>query len=96
MLMLLVQMTQHMMADQLQYLAGPEATVLEVKVTEGLGHTIDVILSNGTLRCNDKIILCGMNGKFAPRTRYRTRNSQETMSFASFGTHISYAWGHEA
>uniref|UniRef100_A0A6A7FX50 Eukaryotic translation initiation factor 5B n=1 Tax=Hirondellea gigas TaxID=1518452 RepID=A0A6A7FX50_9CRUS len=70
MLMLLVQLTQHTMADQLQYLSGTaEATVLEVKVSEGLGYTIDVILSNGFLRVGDTIILCGMNGPIATTIR---------------------------
>jgi translation initiation factor 5B len=37
-----------------------QATVLEVKVVEGLGTTIDVVLVNGVLHESDKIVVCGM------------------------------------
>lgn len=33
--------------------------MLEVKVTEGLGTTIDVILVNGVLHKGDEIVVCG-------------------------------------
>jgi len=39
-----------------------KASVLEVKKTEGYGATIDVIVSNGTLRSDDTIVVCGMSG----------------------------------
>ena len=41
---------------------APKTTILEVKVTEGMGSTIDVILVNGTLKVGDKIILGGIFG----------------------------------
>jgi len=39
---------------------GMQATVLEVKVVEGLGTTIDVVLVNGVLHEGDQIVVCGM------------------------------------
>lgn len=62
MLMLLINLTQSRMGNELMYLSETECTVLEVKVVEGLGTTIDVILSNGVLNEGDKIVLCGANG----------------------------------
>lgn len=38
----------------------PQCTVLEVKVIEGLGTTIDVVLVNGVLHEGDQIVVCGM------------------------------------
>lgn len=61
-LWLLLELTQKRMSKQLMYLSHVEATVLEVKVIEGFGTTIDVILSNGYLREGDRIVLCGLNG----------------------------------
>jgi translation initiation factor 5B len=69
MLQLLVQLTQERMAASLMYLSELECTVLEVKVIEGLGTTIDVILSNGVLREGDKIVLCGLNGPIVTNVR---------------------------
>lgn len=68
-LMLIVTLTQRMMSERLMYLSELECTVLEVKVIEGLGTTIDVILSNGILREGDRIVVCGMNGPIATTVR---------------------------
>ncbi|KAF2279341.1 uncharacterized protein EI97DRAFT_430425 [Westerdykella ornata] len=59
MLKLIVKLTQERMTSNLMYLSEVECTVLEVKVVEGLGTTIDVILSNGVLHEGDRIVLCG-------------------------------------
>jgi translation initiation factor 5B len=69
MIMLLVNLTQQRMSDRLMYLSELECTVLEVKVIEGLGTTIDVILSNGVLRESDKIVVCGLNGPIVTQIR---------------------------
>lgn len=68
-LWLLLELTQKRMSKQLMYLSHVEATILEVKVVEGFGTTIDVILSNGYLREGDRIVLCGMNGPIATNIR---------------------------
>ncbi len=39
-----------------------ECTVLEVKVIEGHGTTIDVVLVNGVLKVGDTIVISGLNG----------------------------------
>ncbi|KAG2150323.1 uncharacterized protein EDB93DRAFT_1103543 [Suillus bovinus] len=70
MIMLLVNLTQQRMSDRLMYLSELECTVLEVKVVEGLGTTIDVVLSNGILREGDKIIVCGLNGPIVTQSAY--------------------------
>ena len=69
MLKLLVSLTQERMTNALMYLSEVECTVLEVKVIEGLGTTIDVVLSNGILREGDRIVLCGLNGAIATNIR---------------------------
>ena len=69
MIMLLVNLTQQRMSDRLMYLSELECTVLEVKVVEGLGTTIDVILSNGILHEGDKIVVCGLNGPIVTQVR---------------------------
>lgn len=69
MLKLLVSLTQERMTSSLMYLSEVECTVLEVKVIEGLGTTIDVIISNGVLREGDRIVLCGLNGPIATNIR---------------------------
>jgi translation initiation factor 5B len=68
-LWLLLELTQKRMSKQLMYLSKVEATILEVKVVEGFGYTIDVVLSNGVLRESDRIVLCGLNGPIATNIR---------------------------
>jgi len=69
MLKLLVTLTQERMTNQLMYLSEVECTVLEVKVIEGLGTTIDVVLSNGILHEGDRIVLCGTEGAITTDVR---------------------------
>ncbi|KAF8351086.1 P-loop containing nucleoside triphosphate hydrolase protein [Amanita rubescens] len=69
MIMLLVNLTQQRMSDRLMYLSEVECTVLEVKVIEGLGTTIDVVLSNGILREGEKVVICGLNGPIVTQLR---------------------------
>lgn len=69
MLKLLVTLTQERMTNKLMYLSEVECTVLEVKVIEGLGTTIDVIISNGVLHEGDTIVLCGLNGAISTKIR---------------------------
>lgn len=69
MLKLITSLTQERMAGSLMYLSEVECTVLEVKVVEGLGTTIDVVLSNGVLHEGDRIVLCGLNGPISTNIR---------------------------
>ncbi|KAL3819939.1 hypothetical protein ACJIZ3_005844 [Penstemon smallii] len=58
-LFILVQFTQKTMIRRLTYRNEVQCTVLEVKVIEGHGTTIDVILVNGVLHEGDQIVVCG-------------------------------------
>ncbi|KAI9300776.1 hypothetical protein BJ944DRAFT_170269 [Cunninghamella echinulata] len=69
MLNLLVNLTQNRMSDKLMYITELECTVLEVKVVEGLGTTIDVVLVNGWLHEGDTIVVCGLNGPIVTQVR---------------------------
>jgi len=42
---------------------------LEVKVIEGLGTTIDVVLVNGLLKVGDTIVISGLNGPIVTNIR---------------------------
>jgi translation initiation factor 5B len=46
-----------------------ECTVLEVKVIEGLGTTVDVVLVNGLLKVDDQIVITGLNGPIVTKIR---------------------------
>ena len=60
---------QSMMASRLMVISETQCTVLEVKVIEGLGTTIDVVLVNGVLHEGDTIVLCGMGGPIVTQIR---------------------------
>lgn len=46
-----------------------ECTVLEVKVIEGHGTTIDVVLVNGLLKIGDTIVVSGLSGPITTTIR---------------------------
>ncbi|CAH9115017.1 unnamed protein product [Cuscuta epithymum] len=62
-LLLLVQWTQKTMTERLTFSNEVQCTVLEVKVIEGHGTTIDVVLVNGVLHEGDQIVVCGTQGE---------------------------------
>jgi translation initiation factor 5B len=66
---LLMELSQTRMLETLMYHSELECTVLEVKVIEGLGTTIDVVLTNGTLHEGDRIVVCGLNGPIITQIR---------------------------
>ncbi|CAL5348569.1 unnamed protein product [Camellia sinensis] len=68
-LLLLVQWTQKTMIEKLTYSNEVQCTVLEVKVIEGHGTTIDVVLVNGVLHEGDQIVVCGMQGPIVTSIR---------------------------
>jgi len=86
-LLLLIQLTQKFMKSRLIYTDQIKCTVLEVKIVEGLGTTIDVILVNGILREGNKILLTGTNGPIIttikalllppPLTELRVKNNYQ-------------------
>ena len=61
-LRMLITLSQTRLREQLMFMDVLQCTVLEVKIIEGLGHTIDVILVNGSLREGDTIIVSTMDG----------------------------------
>ncbi|KAL9248186.1 hypothetical protein vseg_021538 [Gypsophila vaccaria] len=69
MLLLLVQWTQKTMTKKLTFSNKVQCTVLEVKVIEGHGTTIDVVLVNGVLHEGDQIVVCGMQGPIVTTIR---------------------------
>ncbi|GMJ08202.1 hypothetical protein HRI_004489400 [Hibiscus trionum] len=68
-LLLLVQWTQKTMAEKLAFSDEVQCTVLEVKVVEGLGTTIDVVLVNGVLHEGDQVVVCGLQGPIVTNIR---------------------------
>lgn len=57
------------MASRLMVISETQCTVLEVKVIEGLGTTVDVVLVNGMIHEGDTIVLCGMGGPIVTQIR---------------------------
>ncbi|KAF8405915.1 hypothetical protein HHK36_007993 [Tetracentron sinense] len=68
-LLLLVQWTHKTMVEKLMFSNEVQCTVLEVKVIEGHGTTIDVVLVNGVLHEGDQIVVCGMEEPIVAKIR---------------------------
>ncbi|KAI0562198.1 Translation initiation factor eIF5B [Gracilaria domingensis] len=68
-LMLLLALPQKLLTDRLMFTSVLEATVLEVKVIEGLGTTIDIILTGGTIHEGDTIMVVGLDGPIVTTIR---------------------------
>ncbi len=69
-LAILVGLTQTYMKEDLMTVTGPaKGTVLEVKEEIGLGTTINVIIYDGTLRINDRIVIGGSEGPIVTEIR---------------------------
>lgn len=66
---MLVKTCQTQLVENLKEKDEFECTVLEVKMIEGHGTTIDVILVNGSLKVGDTIILAGFNGPIVTKIR---------------------------
>jgi translation initiation factor IF-2 len=58
-----------MLAGKLTKSLDLNCTILEVKVIEGFGTTIDVILVDGVLREGDTIVVCGMQNAIVTNIR---------------------------
>jgi translation initiation factor 5B len=69
MLLLVIQLTQEMLGKKLRYCHSLQCSLLEVKVIEGLGTTIDVVLVNGLMKEGDTIVVCGMQGPIVTTIR---------------------------
>ncbi|HQT44487.1 MAG TPA: translation initiation factor IF-2 [Candidatus Micrarchaeota archaeon] len=70
-LMFLAGLSQKFLEGQLKYeVVGPgKGTILEVKEETGLGTTVDMILYDGTIRKNDRIMFGSANGVVTSKVR---------------------------
>jgi len=68
-LQLLCKLPQTRMSEKLQFCNEVECTVLEVKMIEGLGTTVDVVLVNGTLREGQTLVLASLQGAVVTQIR---------------------------
>jgi translation initiation factor 5B len=68
-LMLMTQLTQRHLGKKILFNEGLQCTILEVKVIDGHGTTIDVILSQGIIKSTDIIVICGLNGPIVTSIR---------------------------
>lgn len=66
---LIVDISQTKLQSSIKYKPKLQATVLEVKVIEGLGTTIDVILANGSINEDDTIVVAGFGGPIVANIR---------------------------
>ncbi|KAA8498977.1 Eukaryotic translation initiation factor 5B [Porphyridium purpureum] len=68
-LMMLVTLSQRMLEQRLMFIDSLQCTVIEVKMIEGLGTTIDVVLTAGHLEEGATIVVCGLDGPIVTRVR---------------------------
>ncbi len=70
-LMYLAGLSQKFLETQLKYeVVGPgKGTILEVKEEQGLGTTVDMILYEGTIKKNDRIMFGSVNGVVQSKVR---------------------------
>jgi translation initiation factor 5B len=70
-LMLLAGMSQKYLEKNLQIeVSGPgKASILEVKEERGFGTSLDLVLYNGTIHKNDRVILSGKNGPIETKVK---------------------------
>lgn len=61
-LLLITSLSQKLLQERLMFNPILEATVLEVKVIEGLGTTVDIILTGGTIKEGDTVVVVGLDG----------------------------------
>ena len=76
------------MAQRLMFISELQCTVLEVKVIEGLGTTIDVVLVNGMLHEGDQIVVCGLNGPIV--TNIRSLLTPHPLKVRLYGDSVCY------
>jgi len=88
MLGLITQLCQKMIQDRIMYRAEIQATVLEVRVVEGHGATIDIVLVNGELSVGDTIVVCGFNGPIV--TNIRVLTPQPMKEIRVKGSYLSH------
>jgi len=61
-LLKLIQYSQERLMQKIMYISTLQCTVLEVKVIDGLGTTVDVIMVNGALHEGDTIVCATVDG----------------------------------
>jgi translation initiation factor 5B len=66
---MLTRLSQTHLANKLSYSLNMQCTVLEVKVIEGLGCTLDVILVNGVIENGCTIVVCTTEGPVVTQVR---------------------------
>lgn len=69
-LLVMLGLAQAYMKEKLVFHEGPaEGAVLEVLEEEGIGTTVNAIISDGVLRAGDRIALMGFDGPFTTRVK---------------------------
>mgnify|MGYP000459159419 CR=1 FL=1 len=88
---LLVDIAQKRLPEKIKYRQELQATVMEVKLIEGLGTTIDVILANGVIREGDTIVVAGFNGPIVTHIRALV-TPQPLKEMRVKGDYIHHKW----